>query len=183
METRFFIDLHGQLLQRQTVPMSSRRNSGMLSQVQKGRGENSDNNPCDLYNWGDFCTGPEGVLSTVLQCTTFLLLLLLFFFSLLTNSLEKISNKTKLFRSWIFFFSLLPTVWFLTFYSHITTTHKLPHYQLHRSVVKQRNSVPIFDHPGSLGHINMSRQNPRHLQQKTTTTHNTQHTKINYKNK
>jgi len=41
----------------------------------------------------------------------------------------------------------------------------------------------IFDHPGSLGHINMSRQNPRHLQQKTTTTHNTQHTKINYKNK
>jgi hypothetical protein len=89
METRFFIDLHGQLLQRQTVPMSSRRNSGMLSQVQKGR-ENSDNNPCSLYNWGDFCTGPEGVLSTVLQCTTFLLLLLLlFFFSLLTNSLEK----------------------------------------------------------------------------------------------
>jgi len=47
METRFFIDLHGQLLQRQTVPMSSRRNSGMLSQ--KGR-ENSGNNPCYLYN-------------------------------------------------------------------------------------------------------------------------------------
>jgi hypothetical protein len=30
---------------------------------------------------------------------------------------------------------------------------------------------PIFDHPGSLGHIAMSRQNPRHLQQTTTTTH------------
>jgi hypothetical protein len=27
-----------------------------------------------------------------------------------------------------FFFSLLPTVWFLTFYSHITTPQKLPHY-------------------------------------------------------
>jgi hypothetical protein len=143
----------------------------MLSQVQKGR-ENSDNNPsCYPYNWEDFCTGPEGVLSTVLQCTTFLLLLLflLFFFSLLTNSLEKkIPTKPNCSGLEFFLFSITDSV-----VSHFLLAHYYypKALQLHRSVVKQRNYVPIFDHPGSLGHIDMPRQNPRHLQQTTTTTH------------
>jgi hypothetical protein len=84
-------------------------------------------------------------LSTVLQCTTFLLLLLLFFFSLLTNSLEKNFQQKPNCSRLEFFFSLLPTVWFLlTFYSHITTTQKATPLQLHRSVVKQRKLCTPF---------------------------------------
>ncbi len=43
-------------------------------------------------------------------------------------SREKFPTKPNCSGLEFFFFSLLPTVWFLTFYSHITTTHKLPHY-------------------------------------------------------
>jgi ABC-type maltose transport system permease subunit len=128
METRFFIDLHGQLLQRQTVPMSSRRNSGMLSQVQKGR-ENSDNNPCYLLQLRRFLHWSRGSVVYNTTMHHILVVIVVVVFLQLTHqfSREKFPTKPNC-SSLEFFFSLLPTVWFLTFYSHIPTTQKLPHY-------------------------------------------------------
>jgi hypothetical protein len=81
-----------------------------------------------------------------------------------------------------FFFSLLPTVWFLlTFYSHITTTQKATPLQLHRSVVKQRKLCTPFS-------IIQARWGTSPCPDKIPATCNKQqqqqqHTKINYKNK
>jgi hypothetical protein len=68
---------------------------------------------------------------SVIHSTTMhhILVVVVVVFLQLTHQFSKEKIPTKPSCSGLeFSFSLLPTVWFLTFYSHITTTQKIPHY-------------------------------------------------------
>jgi hypothetical protein len=155
----------------------------------KREGENSDNNPCYLYNWGDFCTGPEGVLSTVLlQCTTFLLLLLLllllFFFSLLTNSLEKNFQQNQIVQV-LNFFSFF--YYRQCGFSLSTRTLLLPTSYPITATQKRRKAEEFCTHFRSSrlvgAHQHVPTKSPPPATKNNNNNNNTQHTKINYKNK